>query len=137
MYRRILIPTDGSACSQLALEHGLRLAREQQAEVRVVNVLDLQPLYASEALDIEPIADAWRQSAEAAARSGVRAERAVLEALSRRVADVIVDESKRWQADLIVMGTHGRRGLHHVLLGSVAEGVVRTTTVPVLLIRGE
>jgi nucleotide-binding universal stress UspA family protein len=145
MYRRILIPTDGSACSQLALEHGLRLAREQQAEVRIVNVLDLQPLYASEALDIEPIADAWRQSAEAvvagaaeaAARSGVRAERAVLEALSRRVADVIVDESKRWQADLIVMGTHGRRGLHHVLLGSVAEGVVRTTTVPVLLIRGE
>ncbi|HLJ60055.1 MAG TPA: universal stress protein [bacterium] len=144
MYRRILIPTDGSACSQLALEHALGLAKEQQAEVRIVHVLDLQPLYTSEALDVEPIVDAWRRSAEAvvteaaaaAARSGVHAEHAVLEALGHRVADVIVDESKRWQADLIVIGTHGRRGLHHVLLGSVAEGVVRTTTVPVLLIRG-
>lgn len=144
MYRRILIPTDGSGCSQLAVEHGLRLAKEQQAEVRIVHVLDLQPLYASEMLDVEPIADAWRRAAEtvvagaaeAAAQAGVREEHAVLEALRHRVADVIVDESKRWQADLIVIGTHGRRGLHHVLLGSVAEGVVRTTTVPVLLIRG-
>ena len=144
MYRRILIPMDGSACSQLALDHGVRLAKEQQAEVRIVHVLDLQPLHESEMLDVEPIADAWRRAAEgvvaraaeAAARSGIRAERAILEALRQRVADVIVEESKRWQADLIVIGTHGRRGLPHVLLGSAAEGVVRTTTVPVLLIRG-
>jgi nucleotide-binding universal stress UspA family protein len=144
MYRRILIPTDGSACSQLALDHGVRLAKEQQAEVRIVHVLDLQPLYESEMLDVEPIVDAWRRSAEAvvaraaeaAARSGIRAEHTVLEALRQRVADVIVEESKRWQADLIVLGTHGRHGLQHALLGSVAEGVVRTTTVPVLLIRG-
>jgi nucleotide-binding universal stress UspA family protein len=144
MYRHILIPTDGSACSQLALDHGVRLAKDQQATVRIVHVLDLQPLYLSEMLDVEPIADAWRHSAEAivvgaaegAVGSGVRVEHAVLEALRDRVADVIVEESRRWPADLIVIGTHGRRGLHHVLLGSVAEGVVRTTTVPVLLIRG-
>jgi len=145
MYRRILIPTDGSACSQLALDHVVRLAKDQQAEVRIVHVLDLQPLYVSETLDVEPIADAWRRAAEAvvaraadaAARSGVHAERAVLEAMRDRVSDVIVNESTHWQADLIVIGTHGRRGLEHALLGSVAEGVVRTTTVPVLLIRGE
>jgi len=54
MYRRILTPTDGSVCSQLALDHGVRLAKEQQAEVRIVQVLDLQPLYESEMLDVEP-----------------------------------------------------------------------------------
>ena len=55
---------------------------------------------------------------------------------TRRVPDVVVAEAKRWPADLIVAGTHGRRGLSHLFLGSVAEGIIRISTVPVLLIRG-
>ena len=57
--------------------------------------------------------------------------------LAERLANVVVAEAARWPADLIVVGTHGRRGLSHVFLGSVAEGIVRSAPVPVLLVRGK
>jgi nucleotide-binding universal stress UspA family protein len=60
----------------------------------------------------------------------------VLEVLTQRICDAIIDEAKRWPADLIVFGTHGRHGFNHLLLGSVAEGVIRLATKPVLVIRG-
>ena len=60
----------------------------------------------------------------------------LLEADGERIASVIVEEAKRWPADLIVIGTHGRSGFSRILFGSVAEGVVRTAHVPVLLVRG-
>jgi nucleotide-binding universal stress UspA family protein len=76
-------------------------------------------------------------SAEGAARARrVNVETALLETLGRRVADVIVREAKKWRADLIVLGTHGRAGLSRVVLGSDAELVVRESPVPVLLVRG-
>jgi nucleotide-binding universal stress UspA family protein len=143
MYRRILIPIDGSACSDAALAHALRLAKEQGAEVRLMHVLDTQALYLLyEGLYVENIAETWRReghaflarAAKQAADAGVPAATALVEE-GGRVPDIIVAEAGRWPADLIVMGTHGRHGLDHLLLGSAAEGVVRTTTVPVLLIR--
>ncbi len=54
-----------------------------------------------------------------------------------RIAEQIVNEAKSWPADLIILGTHGRQGFHHFMLGSVAEGVIRIAPMPVLLIRGE
>ena len=74
-------------------------------------------------------------SAALAQKLGVTVETALHENLSGRVADVILAEAKKWGADLIVMGTHGRRGIRHVVLGSDAEAVVRSATVPVLLVR--
>lgn len=143
MYRRILVPIDGSASSDAALQHGLRLAQEQRAEIKIVYVLDTQSLYVlDEGFFVEDVAEKWRQAgqtllgraAEQARRAGVATATALLEN-GGRIPDVIVAESKRWPADLIVMGTHGRHGVDHLLLGSVAEGVVRLTAVPVLLIR--
>ncbi len=55
---------------------------------------------------------------------------------SARIAEQIVQEAKSWPADLLIMGTHGRQGFHHFMLGSVAEGVMRIAPMPVLLIRG-
>ena len=66
---------------------------------------------------------------------GIKTTTALLEE-GGRIPDVGVAESKHWSADLIVLGTHGHHRIEHLLLGSVAEGVVRTTSVPVLLIRG-
>ena len=60
---------------------------------------------------------------------------AVIESLTQRICDAINEESKRWSADLVVIGTHGRRGFNHLLLGSVAEGVIRLATKPVLICR--
>jgi nucleotide-binding universal stress UspA family protein len=64
-------------------------------------------------------------------------ETELLETEGKRVASVIDDDAKRWPADLIVIGTHGRSGISRLLLGSVAEGVVRGASVPVLLVRAE
>ena len=143
MYRRILIPVDGSSCGDAALKHGLRLAKEQNAEVKLIHVLDTQALYLSdEGLYVEGIAEQWRRAGQVivdraaaqARQAGITAATALLEE-GGRISDVIAAESTRWSADLIVMGTHGRHGIDHLLLGSAAEGVVRTSTVPVLLIR--
>jgi nucleotide-binding universal stress UspA family protein len=60
----------------------------------------------------------------------------LVEARGRRVADAIVAQAKKWKADVIVIGTHGREGLARVVLGSDAELVVRESPVPVLLVRG-
>jgi len=144
MYRRVLIPLDRSDCSQSALTHGLELARDQGAEVRVIHVIDTHSLYTFESVDVEPIEAAWHQAGKdlldrALARArevGVAAVSASLVGTAgRRVPSVIVAECERWSADLILMGTHGRHGIEHALLGSVAEGVVRAAPVPVLLIR--
>ncbi len=61
----------------------------------------------------------------------------LLETMGMRAAELIVEQATQWPADLIVMGTHGRRGLRRVVLGSDAELVIRHTTVPVLLLRGD
>jgi len=60
----------------------------------------------------------------------------ILEVLTQRICDAINEEAKGWPADLIVIGTHGRHGFNHLLLGSVAEGVIRLAAKPVLVIRG-
>jgi nucleotide-binding universal stress UspA family protein len=70
--------------------------------------------------------------------AGIKAETKLIEATppGARIASMIAAEAKAWPADMIVIGTHGRRGVDHLLMGSVAEGVVRISPVPVLLIRG-
>ncbi|HEY4724093.1 MAG TPA: universal stress protein, partial [Anaerolineae bacterium] len=60
----------------------------------------------------------------------------VLQGMAQRICDAIIEEAKHWPADLIVIGTHGRHGFNHLLLGSVAEGVIRLAAKPVLVIRG-
>jgi len=146
-YQRILIPIDGSATSERALQEAIRLA-DAQTRLRLVYVLEeIFPLdtegYAF--IDYAALQEAVRltgertlaQAAKKVQQSGTTAETALLEAGGERIANVIKDEARRWQADLIVIGTHGRSGLNRLLLGSVAEGVVRGAAVPVLLIRAE
>jgi nucleotide-binding universal stress UspA family protein len=76
------------------------------------------------------LADAMRRARQA----GVKATAALVAAGSRRVPAVIAEQAAAERADLIAMGTHGRRGFERLILGSVAEGVARRATVPVLLL---
>lgn len=141
MFRRILIPVDGSAASDAALSEALKLAREQGATLRLVYICEpLQYILAEGPVDLS--AEVRRQgelviaaAASMAGKAAVAAETALVETADRRVAEAIVEEAIRWGADLIAMGTHGRRGFEHLILGSVAEGVARRATVPVLLLR--
>jgi nucleotide-binding universal stress UspA family protein len=147
MYERILIAVDGSETSQRALAEALALAKVHRSQLRIVHAVDIASLYLAEAqyagterLEAALVEAGKRILAEAAAtagKAGLPADTRLveIETLQGRVADVIVQEARAWQAALIVVGTHGRRGLSHLFLGSVAEGVVRIAPVPVLLIR--
>ncbi len=147
MFRHILVAVDGSTTSDLALRESIQLATEQRSELRVVHVVDLATLNWPETGDIAEVYESFRaagrkviEKADAAVRAaGVTAETKLLEieTLGHRVADGIAAEADAWPADLIVIGTHGRRGLNRLLLGSVAEGVARIASKPVLLIRGK
>ncbi|SPJ18688.1 Universal stress protein [Burkholderiales bacterium] len=147
MYQRILIAADGSNASDLALNEAVKLAAKLQSQLRIVHVIDVRILSGESAfLDAGDLEKALVESGErvlqkaaaTAGNAGIKAETKLLkiEDFRQRIADGIVGESAAWPAELIVVGTHGRRGLSHLFLGSVAEGIVRISQVPVLLIRG-
>lgn len=145
MYARILVPVDGSGPSQRGLEEAIRLAKSLGARMKVVHVVNapvLDPNYASiqwpEALMTglrESGARVIADAGAAAKREGLQVEIELLETVGGGAAKAIVQAARDWQADLIVMGTHGRRGLSRLALGSDAEMVLRTSPVPVLLVR--
>ena len=146
MYRRILVPVDGSATSNLALQEVSKLAKQHGAQVELVYVMaDIHLMDANSYINYAEMKESMESSgnrilAEAQAlmlQTGIAAEVKLLEASGERIASVIIEEARRWSADLIVIGTHGRSGFSRVLFGSVAEGVVRTAHIPVLLIRGD
>ena len=145
MYRRILVPLDGSPPSLLGLKEAIRLARDGRARLRLVHVLDETPMLGmmEEGVDLRPFLQGLRRRGAAiverakrlAEKSGVPADAIMAESAGGPAADAILREAKKWRADAIAMGTHGRRGLRHVVLGSEAERVVRLSPVPVLLVR--
>ncbi len=146
MYQRILVPVDGSKTSSIALQEAVKLAQQHGARIKLVHVIeDVRFFDAEGMIDYTTLQDmskrsgeqALSQAKELAQRSGITAETELLESGGERVENVIIAECKRWLADLVVIGTHGRSGVSRILFGSVAEGVVRSATTPILLIRGE
>jgi nucleotide-binding universal stress UspA family protein len=146
-YRKILTAVDGSEIAERALREAIKLAREWRSRLRILHVVDESPLWqAPEGVGvnyttvIESFRETGRKIEAAALKSardaGVEAESALLELSGAgRVAELIVEDAKEWGADLVVVGTHGRRGFAHLVLGSVAEGVSRAASTPVLLVR--
>jgi nucleotide-binding universal stress UspA family protein len=145
VYKRILVPVDGSATSVAGLNEALRIARDQKAKLKLIHIVDELMIFSSSeaGLNIEPIIESMKRggkrilerAAKMAATRGVRPETELWENATGRVAEVLIGRAKRWRADLIVMGTHGRRGVNRLVLGSDAELVVRNSPVPVLLVR--
>jgi nucleotide-binding universal stress UspA family protein len=145
-YKRILVPVDGSRTSKLGLREAIRLAKGQRGSLRLIHVVDGHyALYggAEMAVDIGGLLHSLEQTgrrllrqAEAQARKqGVPCSIALLETMTGPAADEIVRQARKWSADLIVLGTHGRRGVRRLVMGSDAEQIVRTSPVPVLLVR--
>ncbi len=127
MYRRILTPVDGSEASTRALDEAIKLAKEFQARLRLVYV-DTVEAMAREIIDV---------AVARVKNAGLEAESGLLVKLgTEQVPDAILEEAVRWSADLIVMGTHGRRGVAHMFLGSVAEGLIRIAPMPILVVPG-
>lgn len=145
MYKRILVPTDGSATAKAGLQEAIRLAREQGSQIRLIHVIDELPVLSTELYGtlLDQFISQAREAGQAiVARSRARVEEAgvpvdtqVVEALGGRTGEYVVDAAKEWPADLIVCGTHGRRGLRRIVMGSDAEFIVRRSPVPILLVR--
>lgn len=145
MYNRILVAVDGSATSDKALQEAIDLARDGHAKLKVVYVIDEVSIYSgAQFLAQSEIEASWIRTGreildkahDAAKSGGIDAEVQLLETenIGEGIADAIADAAKSWSADLVVAGTHGRKGLKHMLMGSVAEGIVRTSPTPILLV---
>jgi nucleotide-binding universal stress UspA family protein len=123
MYRSILAPIDGSETSIRAFDAALRIARENHVELRPLNIVDA-PLMAYEAPGYDPSILRVAQVVEA-------------DLCGDGIAQCILRVATEMHADLVVMGTHGRRGFQRLVLGSVAERFVRMACCPVLLVPAE
>ena len=143
-FRHILVPVDFEAPSQEALEVAVDLALAFDAKLTLIHAWEV-PAAAYTPMEYVP-ADFWTAIEQAATEQLKSTVEQVRKRLPRAesilakgppVHEVILTGAARTKADLIVMGTHGRRGLSHALLGSVAEKVVRLSPVPVLTIRGK
>jgi len=145
MYRRILVPVDGSATSLRGLDEAIRLAKDQKAEVRLLHVVHDFLTTGGQGAAVymtllrqdlrERGAKILAEAAEVARREGLEVVTKMDETPGGSVGELIVEQAAAWPADLLVLGTHGRRGIRRLLMGSDAEYVVRMTPVPVLLVR--
>ncbi|HTT08015.1 MAG TPA: universal stress protein [Gammaproteobacteria bacterium] len=146
MYKHILCPIDGSTTSNRGMTEAIRLAKDQKAKLGFLHVVDafLPMPDAGGGVNLADILDSLRlwgekvlKDAQAAARAqGIEADVEMAETIGGRASKFIVEQARKWPVDIIVMGTHGHRGISHLLLGSDAEAVVRTSPVPVLLVKG-
>ena len=148
MYTRILVPVDGSDASEFGLLEAARLARLGGGTLRLLHVIDDLPGSAESlaygdwpseraqaALDHGH--ELLRRGAARAQALGARTETVLVEGRGRRLHEYVGEQVAGWPAELVVIGTHGRRGVQRLVLGSDAEDVVRHSDVPVLLVRHE
>jgi nucleotide-binding universal stress UspA family protein len=146
-YRKLLVAVDGSSASNKGLREALRLAKAERARLCILHVVDEFPAFAAmdgmaaaPGLDLVP---ALREGGKrilarakaVADKARVPAKSVLRERIGGPAADRIVREARKQRADLIVLGTHGRRGMRRLVLGSDAEQVVRVARVPALLVR--
>jgi nucleotide-binding universal stress UspA family protein len=145
MYKRVLVAIDGSETSNVALQEAVKIAKDHGSQLRLVHVVDLTMAYSA----VEaPYIFEYRKAMEEEGRkvlaecatlprsAGVQCDSKCVVTFGKHVYEVIEEEAAQWPADLVVIGTHGRTGIRRLLLGSVAEGLTRISSKPILLIRG-
>ena len=146
MYQRLLVALDSTATSRLALEHAAALGRLSGATVVLLHVLESfrhvsgfesPKVYAEEVLPRMRAAgrDLLDEAAAPLREQGIEVETVLLEGSDERVAELIARRAEEAGVDMVILGTHGRRGVNRLLLGSDAEHVARIAPVPVMLVR--
>ena len=148
MYRKILVPIDGSPTAARGLDEAIKLAKLTGARLRLMHVVDqvsfatgmeAATLITGDTMQLlHEAGQAVLDKAKARVKkAGPRVDAVLCDGLGGRVCDLVIEQATAWAADLIVLGTHGRRGLGRWLLGSDAEMIVRLAAVPVLLVRAK
>jgi len=149
MHKRIFVAIDNSSTAEQALDEAISLAIALGADLCIGTALDESPLNQhgmglGSYIDIDRVKQEMHatgdalldQAAAKATAAGCNPYRILIESDKKRLSEMIVDAAAQWNADLIVMGTHGRRGFERLLVGSVAEHVIRIATTSLLLVRG-
>lgn len=148
MYTRILAAIDGSRASRLALDEAVKIARASGASIVAACVVEHAPQLVDVGAvyqggegaspgAIEAATAALEEAGELLKSQGIQGTTRAIDAYGESVASVIARVAEECQAELIVLGTHGRHGVRRVLLGSVAESLLRSVDLPVLLVREE
>jgi len=150
MFEQVLVAVDGSSTGKRGLEAAIGLAADQKATLTILHVVDATAgtAYVGDmgyipANYIDNLLDDLRTNGRkvlaaaeaAAAKAGVQAKTVLDETKGGSIADAILGQARKLKSSVIVMGTHGRRGLRRVVMGSDAEAVLREARVPVLLVR--
>lgn len=145
MYNRILVPTDGSDTAERGLREAIKLARDQNARIRLIHIVNelvmVSPSMYGVVMDnvVADLSAAGKatlaNAQESVQKAGIAVDTQLVEAFGGSAAKEIVKAAQEWPADLIVCGTHGRRGIRRIVMGSDAEYIVRRSPVPILLVR--
>lgn len=145
MYQQLLVPIDGSAPAERGFQEAMALAERLQAKLCLLHLIDEAPveMERAPATAYQQARQRWQRVGEAllteaqqrAKARGLDCSTLLREAGQQTVADAIIDAAGQCACDMIVMGTHGRRGLSRLTLGSDAERVLRHSTLPVMLVR--
>ncbi|MEF8698452.1 MAG: universal stress protein [Candidatus Accumulibacter sp. UW26] len=150
MYKRIMVAVDESFMTSKVMEAAVQLARSNGAQLAICHAIDETILAQREVAMMLPNSVGKTEArmrlgaqgflgrlAETARAAGVEAEIRLVESEQKHVSDMLLDAASEWQADLLVVGTHGRRGIERFFIGSVAERLVRKGQTSLLLVRGE
>ena len=144
MFKHILVPVDGSPTAQLAVERAIQLAKAFDSRVTAIFVIDPYP-FTGIGTDFAYGQAEYLSAATAEAHAAIKAAKLALEKAAVSVDTSVIESHTAWrgvveaaesmQADLIVMGSHGRSGLEKLVLGSVTQAVLSHTKLPVLVVR--
>jgi nucleotide-binding universal stress UspA family protein len=144
MFKHILVPVDGSPTAQLAVERAIQLAKAFDSRVTAIFVIDPYP-FTGIGTDFAYGQAEYLSAATAEANAAITAAKQALEKAAVSVDTSVIESHTAWrgvveaaesmQADLIVMGSHGRSGLEKLVLGSVTQAVLAHTKLPVLVVR--
>ncbi|MBL8373387.1 universal stress protein [Accumulibacter sp.] len=150
MYKRIMVAVDDSFMTSQVLTAAVELARSTGAQLAICHAIDETILAQREVAMMLPNSVGKTEArmrmgaqgllgrlAETARAAGIAAEIMLVESEQKHVSDMLIDAATEWQADLLIVGTHGRRGIERFFVGSVAERLVRRSQVSLLLVRGE
>ena len=148
MYSKILVPVDGSPTSSRGLQEAIKLAKLTGARLRLIHVVD--ELSFATGMEAATMATGdmiqllreggqllLKKDAARVEKAGLAVDTVLCDSIAGRVCDHVVEQARLWRAGLIVLGTHGRRGVGRLLLGSDAEMIARLASVPVLLVRAK
>lgn len=150
MYKRIMVAVDESFMTSQVMESAISLAKATGATMAICHAIDETILAQREVAMMLPNSVGKTEARlrlgaqgflgrllEAAQAAGIEAEIKLVESEEKHVSDMLINAAADWQADLLVVGTHGRRGIERFFVGSVAERLVRKGQTSLLLVRGE